>query len=316
MNTTLSFRLRAPRICAAVLFSAIAAPAWAEAPAVLVDTAPIHSLVAQVMDGVGTPTLLLPPGTSPHDFQFRPSDAAGLSEAAVVIWSGHALAPWLEEPVETLAPDAVTLALLETDGWDRLPIREDAAFAADDAAHDHDHDHDHAHDETDPHAWLSPDVASVWLGQIAETLASADPANADAYRANATAAEARLATLKTELAAQLAPLQGRPYIVPHDAYQYFETAFAMPAAGAITLTDASAPGPGRIAELRDVIDARDVACILTDPETSDEWAALLSDGSLVRTARADPDGIDLEPGPGLHAAILSNISAALVACLS
>ncbi len=307
-----------PTLRATLLLTGLAAPAWAEAPAVLTDTAPIHSLVAQVMDGVGIPDLLLPPDVSPHDFQFRPSDAARMSDATVVIWSGHTLAPWLEEPVETLATDAVILELLDTDGWTPLPTREDAAFAAAEAEeHDEEgHDHLHEHEGADPHAWLSPDVASVWLGHIAETLASTDPANAETYRANATAAQSRLVTLKAELTARLAPVQGRPYIVPHDAYQYFESAFAMPASGAITLSDASAPGPARIAELMEMISENQINCILTDPETSDEWSTLLAEGSLAKSARSDPDGISMDPGPALYGAILTNITDALVTCLS
>ncbi|MCX7300937.1 MAG: zinc ABC transporter substrate-binding protein [Rhodobacterales bacterium] len=304
---------------ATLLLTALAAPVWAEAPAVLTDTAPIHSLVSQVMEGVGTPDLLLPPGVSPHDFQFRPSDAARLSDATVVIWSGHALAPWLEEPVETLATDAVTLELLDTDGWTPLAVRQDATFAAagaEEYGEEEGHDHDHAHEGADPHAWLSPEVATVWLGHIAETLATADPTNADTYQANAAAAQASLASLKSYLTTKLGPVQGRPYVVPHDAYQYFEMAFAMPAAGAITLSDASAPGPARISELMATISEENVTCILTDPDTSDEWSALLSEGSVTKTARTDPDGISMDPGPGLYAAILTNITNALVTCLS
>ena len=77
----------------ALALTLAALPALAEAPRVVVDTAPLHSLVAQVMAGVGTPELILPPGTSPHDFQLRPSDAARLQGAQVVIWMGEVDAP-------------------------------------------------------------------------------------------------------------------------------------------------------------------------------------------------------------------------------
>jgi len=51
----------------------LATPALADAPRVVTDIPPVHSLAAMVMDGVGTPELLLPPGASPHDFALRPS---------------------------------------------------------------------------------------------------------------------------------------------------------------------------------------------------------------------------------------------------
>jgi len=60
-------------------------PALADVPRVMTDIAPIHSLTAQVMGDLGTPDLLLPPGADPHDFALRPSDAAALGNADIVI---------------------------------------------------------------------------------------------------------------------------------------------------------------------------------------------------------------------------------------
>lgn len=345
------------------------AAALAEVPNVVADTIPLHSLVAQVMGDLGQPTLLLPPGVSVHDFQMRPSDAAVLTSAGIVIWTGPTLAPWLAEPLETLAPEATHLALLESEGWDPLPLRSDAAFDdghdhghgeeaghddhgdhadhAEDAAHDehghddhghddhghddeaghddhadHDHaeeaghdDHGHDHGDTDPHAWLSPVVASAWLGTIAETLAAADPVNAETYRANAAAATERLSALQAALTAELAPLAGRAYVVPHDAYQYFETAFGLPASGAIALSDAAAPGPARVAELRDRVAQGDIACILTDPQTNPEWTDVLREEGLAETALVDADGTMVTPGPDAHTTILRQIADALAGCL-
>jgi zinc transport system substrate-binding protein len=136
------------------------------------------------------------------------------------------------------------------------------------------------------------------------------------YRANAEAAAARLAALEAEITAMVAPLAGRAFVVPHDAYQYFETAFALPASGAIALSDATAPGPARIAELRDRVAAGDIACILTDPQTNAEWSTLLREEGVARTAEVDPDGTNVTPGPDAHATILRGIAAALADCLS
>ncbi len=321
-----------PRLATALAFTLAPLALRAESLRVVADTIPVHSLVAQVMGDLGAPDLLLPPGVSVHDYQMRPSDAARLAGARVVIWTGAGLTPWLADPVETLAPGALHLELLATDGWQALPLRNDAAF---DDGHDHangteshtghsDHDnaddHDHADDHTgvatDPHAWLSPAVAAVWLDHIAATLAEADPAHGATYRANAAAAAARLAALQTALAAQLAPLSGSAFVVPHDAYQYFETAFALPAAGTVALSDAAAPGPAHVAALRDRVAAGDIACILTDPQTNPDWTAILTEAGLARTARVDADGTDIPPGPDAHAAILTGIAAALAACLS
>ncbi|MGR3463525.1 zinc ABC transporter substrate-binding protein [Limimaricola sp.] len=299
----------------------------AESPRVVADTAPLHSLVSRVMEGAGTPELLLPPGGSPHDAALRPSDAQRLSEADLVVWTGPALLPWLEEALPTLAPEAATLQVLRMEGWDRLPLRDTPAF---ETAHGHDDDHeapemggahddDHAeeavHGDTDPHAWLDPQVAARWMEGIAEALAEADPENAALYRDNAAAAAAQDAEMTARLSARLAPLAGRGYLVPHDAYQYFEQRFALPAAGALALSDAAAPGPARIAELRELVEAGDITCVLSDPETPPDLVALLREGTGAATAEADPDGLRLEPGPDLYPALIEGLASAIEECL-
>ena len=106
------------------LLCALPAVAQAEVPRVVTDIAPIHSLTAQVMGDLGTPDLLLPPGADPHDFALRPSDAEALTQADLVIWVGEGLTPWLEDPLETLAPQATRLELLAAPGWSALAARE------------------------------------------------------------------------------------------------------------------------------------------------------------------------------------------------
>ncbi len=179
--------------------------AHADVPRVAADIAPVHSLVARVMDGVGTPDLIVQPGGSPHEYSLRPSEAQALQEANLVFWISPALTPWLGDAIETLTTDASVTELLETDGTIELEIREGALFEVhahgedehEDGDHEGDEHADHAeeghddhaeekagnegHDEHgahDPHAWLSPTNAATWLNVIAGQLSAADPENA------------------------------------------------------------------------------------------------------------------------------------------
>ena len=136
--------------------------AFADVPKVAVDIAPVHSLVARVMEGIGAPSLIVQPGASPHEYSLRPSEAAALQEADLVFWIGEDLTPWMEEAVKTLATDAKVPAFLETEGTNLLEFVAGALFEAPDhgehshedhAAHDdHGHDdHDHAEDKEHGH---------------------------------------------------------------------------------------------------------------------------------------------------------------------
>ncbi len=126
--------------------------AMADVPSVAVDIAPVHSLVARVMEGLGTPNLIVQPGASPHGYSLRPSEAASLQDADLVFWIGEDLTPWLESAIETLARDAIVTTLLEADGTLLLEFRESALFEAHVHGDEHDEHEEHAHeDEHDEH---------------------------------------------------------------------------------------------------------------------------------------------------------------------
>ena len=312
----------------ATAFALLASPAFA-APAVVADIAPVHALAARVMEGVGTPDLLVAPGASPHGYALRPSDARRLQDAGVVFWIGEALTPWLEDAVDTLGAKATVVELMAVEGTTLLPVREGANFEAhdhgdDDHGHGHNHGHSHghshghdahAHDGTDPHLWLDPMNARVWLGAMAEALAAADPANAAAYRANAAAGQAEIDALVAEIGATLAPVAGRGFIVFHDAYQYFEARFDMPATGSITLSDATAPSAARVAEVRETIVELGALCVFAEPQFEPRLVATVTEGTNARRGVLDPIGASLEPGAALYPALLRGMAASLADCL-
>ena len=311
----------------------LASGAMADAPRVVTDIAPVHSLVARVMQGAGSPDMIVRPGASPHGYAMRPSEAAALEEADLVFWMGEGLTPWLEGAMESLAGTAHVVELLGAADSRVLPFREGVEFAAhedhgdaeegheghaeDEAGHDDHadaHDHDHAHDGADPHAWLDPGNAQAWLGLIALELAEHDPANAALYAANAQAAQAEVVTLIEDIAVELAPVRDVPFLVFHDAYQYFEAAFGVTAAGAIALSDATAPGPARVAALRDMAEARGVACVFSEPQFDPKLVETVF-GDVATHGVLDPMGSQLEPGPGLYPQMLRDMAGAMVACL-
>ncbi|MDP5364746.1 MAG: zinc ABC transporter substrate-binding protein, partial [Paracoccaceae bacterium] len=186
--------------------------------------------------------------------------------------------------------------------------------------HDHDHGekadghagHDHA--GHDSHAWLDPMNARLWLGVIAAELARLDPENAATYAANAAAGQADIDALQAEIASMLAPVSDKGFVVFHDAYQYFERRFDLAAAGSITLSDASAPSAGRIAELRDAVATMGASCVFAEPQ----FDKRLIDTVFADSARVgllDPLGQDIAPGAGLYPQMMRAMAASFATCL-
>lgn len=316
------------RSCLAAALICLAVPSLADTPRVVADIAPVHALAARVMQGVGEPELLLAPGVSPHGAALRPSQARALQEAGLIIWIGPELEPWLDKAVDALPASASELRLLGVEGTHLLEFAED-----DDRAHEHemesdddhhaddghdDHDgHDEAHHEhhgIDPHAWLDPRNGTVWMGAIAEELASLDPANAESYRANAAAGAAELKTLEDELTDQLTALGDIGFVTFHDAYRYFQTRFGLKPLGTITPSDAVDPSPARLAELRERLEGRQTLCALAEPQFDDRLFSAITDGRDLRFAVIDPLGSKLEPGAALYPEMLRGMAASMLDC--
>jgi len=308
-------------------------------PNVATDITPIHSLVSQVMAGVGTPDLLVQSGASPHNYSLSPSEAQALQEADLVFWVGEGVTPWLERSLENLSPDSRKVELLEAMGITTYTYREGATFAAhDDSDHDkekeggHDaHDdlhHDektedehndeghHEHSGTDPHAWLDPANGKVWLDVIAAVLAEKDPENAAQYLENAAMGKADIDAAASRIEITVAQLKNKQFIVFHDAYQYFEKRFGIPAAGAISIGDASKPSPARIAEIRKVVTDLNVSCVFTEPQYNPGIVKAVFGGTGVNTSGViDPLGSGLVTGANLYPDLLIEIADGLQSCL-
>ena len=310
--------------------------ALSEAPKVMADIAPVHSLVSRVMEGVGKPNLIVPNEASPHDYRLRPADAASIENANLIFWIGEGLTPWMERTLDALNSDADAVELLALKETDTLPFREGALFDAHDHDdhddhedhddhdkdhddHDHDKDHDdhddHDHGEFDPHAWLSTNNAKTWLNVIAAKLSSIDPGNAGTYYANANEARNELDDLDIEVNQMLAPVRGGKFIVFHDAYQYFETVYDFAASGAISLSDASDPGAARIAEIAARIKSQDIDCVLSEPQFNAGLVKTVMDGTDATTHVIDPVGFGIEAGSSLYPKLIRAMAQSLVDCL-
>jgi zinc transport system substrate-binding protein len=194
-----------------------------------------------------------------------------------------------------------------------------------DHGHDHGHsqhrDHGHAHHredghgEWDSHIWLSPENARRIVTGLTDHLGRWDPANAEAYARNRDALLERVDMLDAELARQLEPVRDLPFIVFHDAYQYFEHAYGLNAAGSITVDPSRAPGARRIQELRDRMSADDVVCLFTEPQFRPAVASILVEGHSTRLGELDPIGTSLEPGPDAWFDLMRGLADDLVSCL-
>ncbi|NSX90664.1 zinc ABC transporter substrate-binding protein ZnuA [Agrobacterium tumefaciens] len=313
-------------LMASVAIAAAASGATA-APDVVVSIKPIHSLVAAIMRGVGEPQLIVEGAASPHTYNLRPSNARKLEKADVVFWVGPGLEAFLEKPLEALASKATVVELEDAKGLEKLPFREGGPFEAHDHGEEghedhadgeaaHDHGHDHGHGAYDTHLWLDPANAKAMAQTIETALIAADAGNAATYQANTKKLIDDLDALDTELAETVKPIKDKPFIVFHDAYQYFEHRYGVKTAGSITVSPETLPGADRVKQMQEKVRQLGATCVFAEPQFEPKLISVITEGTAAKSATLDPEAATLEPGPDLYFKLMRGIAGSLKDCLA
>ena len=179
----------------------------------------------------------------------------------------------------------------------------------------HDDEHHHDHEGNDPHAWLDPENAKVWVKSIAATLSKLDPNNASTYNNNARKATASLDKLIQSTQAKITELGDPKFIVFHDAYQYFEKRFGISAAGSISLGDVEDPSPARIKEIRDTVKKLEVSCVFAEPQYNSGLIKNVFEGTNISTIGVmDPLGASLDTGNGHYQKLIEGMVDSVSQC--
>ncbi len=303
----------------AALFLVLSSGAAAgEPPLVVASLPPLQGLAAAVLDGIAEPEVLVRGGGSEHAYAVRPSDARALGAANLVLWVGPGLETFLEKPLATLARPEAVLAVSKLPGVTLLPRRAGEAWGAEhgEGEGEEDPEREPEHGAIDLHLWLDSDNAIAITAAIADRLAALDPARAERYRRNAAGAIARIRALDRALAEELAPVRGVPFLVFHDAYQYFERRYGLMAVGAVAVQPERPPGARHLAELRRRLAATQARCIFAEPQFRPDLVETLREGTDLRAGTLDPLGADLPEGPNQYEALMRGLAASLAACLS
>ncbi len=296
-------------------------PASADELNVVATIKPIHSIAASVMAGVGEPKLLIDGTSSPHTFTLKPSDAKALSAARVVFRVSDGLEPFMIKVARSLPKSVEVVALEKVPGLTLLEMRSGGTFEDDDHGHGHGkggkhgHSHDHDKNAIDGHLYLDPANAILIATHIATVLGKAHPGSAERFKANAEAFGRDMRALMTELEARTKPLADRPFIVFHDAYQYFERRFGLEAAGSVTVSPDVSPSARRLSALRRKIGSLKAVCVFSEPQFEPRLVATITEKTNARRGVLDPLGVAIPAGAAHYPTLLRNLAADLEACL-
>jgi len=252
---------------------------------VLTSIKPLQLIAAAVQDGVAIPEVLLPPGASPHNYALRPSDVRKVQSVDLLYWIGPDMEGFLPRVLNGRTLPSV--AVQDLPGMHLRRFAEDSHSHAEEAD---EHDHDHRPGSLDAHLWLSPVNARVIADKMAADLSTADPANAERYQSNAKAFDERLDALDQRLKKRLASVEGKPYFVFHEAFDYFEEAYGLKHAGVFSVAAEVQPGAQHVAAMRKRLQEVGKTCVFSEPPLRPRLAETLVAGLPVKLAELDALG--------------------------
>ncbi|MCB1228524.1 MAG: zinc ABC transporter substrate-binding protein [Verrucomicrobiales bacterium] len=200
--------------------------------------ATLHPVIADLARQVGGDLVevveVVPAGGDIHHFEPSPRDVAAMTGAGLILASGKGLESYLDKLRDSVGSGVKVMEVGRNVPSIRLdPSAEVFACCP-----------EHAHSSIDPHWWHSADAMGRAARELADEFAEADPANKDAYKANARAAEDRFDDLKKWARKEVSriPRSARKLVTAHAAFGYFckEYGFkAVPVLGIGRTDDAS-----------------------------------------------------------------------------
>jgi manganese transport system substrate-binding protein len=168
-----------------------------DSPEVLATFTILADMAQEVAGDVLEVASLTRPGAEVHGYDPTPGDIRTAADAEVILANGFGLENWLDK----LTADSDATRVTVTEGIDPVTIS--------------------GTDDPNPHAWMSPTLASVYVDNIVAALSDHRPADADTFRDNAAAYREQLDGVRRDLIDGLSLLPER-----HRALQTCEGAFS------------------------------------------------------------------------------------------
>lgn len=224
--------------------SGVAVGFSAAASAKTLNTVASFTVLADIVKQVGGDHVnvksLVPPNGDPHEFEPSPDDAKSLKEADITFISGEGLEGWFEKLVTASGYNGKPIVV--SNGIKTRTMEEDGKTV------------------TDPHVWNSPVNVKIWVVNIEKALASADPADAADFKANAKAYSKKLDALNTYAKSVLetVPKDRRKILTSHDAFGYFGREYGVTFLSPIGLSTETEASAADVAKLIDQIKAEKV----------------------------------------------------------
>jgi len=205
---------------------------------------PLQLIAAAITEEISQPQLVMDGSQDPHHPSLRPSQRRAMNQADIFLWIGPQLETGMEPIIGEL--DAQILTVIKLVGLTLYPLNAGI----------------------DPHIWLDTNNAGIIADALAANLIELDRDNETRYLQNLARFREGLKKLEKELGKILDPDSFPAFAVYHNGYQYFEKQLGFSHLTSFTDNEEVQPGIRRVMEIKSVLDASNVNCIVVDPSVN------------------------------------------------
>jgi len=257
----------------------------------------IAEAIVKDVQAPGSVKSVIGAGQSPHHYSLSPSSRVVLERADLLIWIGPEfevyLADLFAQMAESDSGSKSTLTAMQLDGINL---------------------HKLTATQVDAHLWLDSTNALKIAAAIARFAVEFDSLNADAYEENLSQFTREIESMNVEIASSLA-LTARPYIVYHNAYQYFEKQFGLDHQLSLLSDPETQPGIRELLATRRRIKEESPQCLILEPDSNPNLIATILSGHELSRVTIDLLGYNMNAESGSYIKFMRGVAAAFRNCL-
>lgn len=285
---------------------------------VLVTIKPYHSILSALMEGVSEPKLLLQGNESPHNYTIKPSSLEYIKNSDIIFWGGMSLESYLAKSLDLFANRIKVISFIEMEEilLLRVPNYKNNVKRRKFLRNDKYNKLGDNYFGVDPHLWLDPINVKIIVNATVNILSRIDFKNANKYFNNGENFKSTLDELDQELSIKLNAFSSIPFLVFHNAFQYFENRYNLNIVGAFKTNTSFGMSARRMREIQKTIKNKKIPCVFMEQNMSKKLLSTAVEGTNARIGILDPLGVKINKGPKLYSKLLINISDSIIECLS
>lgn len=212
---------------------------------------------------------MTPSGSEPHDYEPTTQDIVKIQNSKIVVLNGGGLEAWGDKVAQIINTENTLVLSVGTDVMTQTMNTEGSM-------------------RTDPHVWLSPQLAVKMVDSITAALTQVDGVNASYYEANAQVIKDKLIALDTEFTQGLASCAKKDIVTSHSAFGYLASSYGLNQVSIAGLSPEAEPSPRQLAGIVDLAKKNNIKYIFFESLTSPKLSETIANEVGARTLVLNP----------------------------